>query len=136
MNELVNNFINDSDYVTYKGEMHEINKDIIIATRHKCIYEWFLSKGIYGVWMPVVRNMDVRGKILCGANLPLHIVGYAKKGIIINISNDTDKPFEELTPEDIDYNCFHQVKVYEVQRTKLDMDDKEALARAITIDNE
>ena len=131
MKKDLENYMQDGKYYTnYKGKTYELDPDIVIATRHDCVYEWYISKGVYGIYMPVVRNTDVRGKILCGANLPLHLVGFAKKGIIINIKNDTDKPFEELTPEDID-DCFHQVQVYEIKRTKLDLKDENALKEAV-----
>lgn len=87
------------------------DSDIIIVSRHKCIVDYFNSKGIYGKVLETARPNDVTGKVIYGTNLPLHIVSFAKEAYIINIQNTTGKEFDELTVEDIE-NCYHQVRKY------------------------
>lgn len=90
------------------------SSDKLIITRHKCIVEYFNSKGIYGKVLEVARPDDVSGKIIYGANLPLHLVSFAKEAYIINIRNTTGKDFEDLNVDDIE-SCFHQVRHYEIK---------------------
>ena len=99
------------------------NKNVLIVCRHACVIRWLQSKGIDGKILPVARTCDVSGKVIIGCNLPIHLVSFAKYAVMIYIKNDSGKPFEELTPEDMDQQ-FMQVQVYHIDRKKIDLNDE------------
>ena len=88
------------------------------------LIRWFESIGISGSRVDTFELDKIKGAIVIGVNIPVHVASFSFKTLTLNLRNTTNKPYEELTVEDINH-CWHQLRVNNVtsQRIFIEEDD-------------
>ena len=88
------------------------------------IIDWFNSYGIKGKNIEEFDSQAVKYKVVCGTKIPLHVASFAWKAIELNLRNTLNKPYDELTVDEID-KLWHQVRIYDAKSRRVFFNDED-----------